>query len=298
MTSKPTPNIISSPVSADGASDSDLPDGKMTALSGPEVAHASLSARQAKEAGLLTSGTYGLHGVGSFDSIALQHCLESRLAANLSSRGSTLYKLTWKDWVTPSGASRSRLRASVRRISETDCGSSRSGWPTPTSKEAAGGEYKDPDKAMKRAMGPHANDLRDFAQMAGWNTPRATDGKNGGPNQAGGALPADAAVSGWPTPAARDWKQGSQAQNDKPRTCQLNDRVLIANGPARLTASGKMLIGSIAGMESGGPLNPAHSRWLMGYPPEWDVCGVTVMQSTRKLRRRSLPPATGKDTSQ
>ena len=34
----------------------------------------------------------------------------------------------------------------------------------------------------------------------GWPTPRATDGSNGGPNQAGGALSHDAALSGWQTP--------------------------------------------------------------------------------------------------
>jgi len=39
--------------------------------------------------------------------------------------------------------------------------------------------------------------------------------------------------------------------------------------PARLKPDGTILTGSCAEMESGGRLNPAHSLWLMGYPPQW-----------------------------
>ena len=64
---------------------------------------------------------------------------QKRLTENLKRKtaelGSTLYKLTWKEWVTPSGQSRSRLRASARRISETG----RTGWPTPATTDYKGG---------------------------------------------------------------------------------------------------------------------------------------------------------------
>lgn len=74
-------------------------------------------------------------------------------------------------------------------------------------------------------------------------------------------------------------KDGKMRHDTVPRLASLCT-------PQRLTATGEMLTGSNAEMVSGGQLNPAHSRWLMGLPAEWDDCAPTVMPSSRKSRRK------------
>ena len=166
------------------------------------------------------TATCGQHSSASLRSADLQLCLESKLQARLQNLGSTLYKLTWKPWITGSQRSRSRLRASVGRTSATD-------------------------------------------------------------------------YTGWVTPAARDWKDtpGMVAKRDgRERLDQLpRQAYMTASHPlsARLTASGVMLTGSDAGTVSGGQLNPAHSRWLMGLPPGWDDCVPTETQLTQKRQKLS-----------
>ena len=223
---------------------------------GQGLAPANLSARQARELGLLTSGICGPASPGSLRSAHLQSSLESRLRARLSSLGSTLYTLTWKPWVTPSGPSRFRLRASVRRTSETDC----TGWPTPQTSDGTGGGQ------ASRAMGAtrHGSNLNDFAMLSGWATPTTRDWKSGG----------------------TDLTKSLVRKCGKLRNDLLDYQVFLA-GPARLTESGQALTGSAAGTTSGGQLNPALSRWLMGLPTEWDDCAPTETLSMLKRQRNS-----------
>ncbi|SXD60713.1 C-5 cytosine-specific DNA methylase [Klebsiella variicola] len=134
MISSDSISAISSQGSAGGRSRCVAQDGPTIAPHGQHHAPASLSARQAKGLGLLTSGTYGPPHIGLSASAALSWSLASNLAALTRMTGSTLYKLTWKPWAMPSGRLRFRLRASARRTKETVL----IGWPTPIASNGRG----------------------------------------------------------------------------------------------------------------------------------------------------------------
>ena len=73
--------------------------------------------------------------------------------------------------------------------------------------------------------------------------------------------------------------------NEIEAVMEAKGEVLPEPRPMRLTVSGQMLTGSSAEMESGGQLDPSHSRWLMGLPPEWDDSAPTATPSQRKSRK-------------
>jgi hypothetical protein len=172
--------------------------------------------------------------------------------------------------------------------------------------------------------------LGQMAHLAGWNTPRATDGSNGGPNQANGALSADAAMCGWATPTMRDstnaanatcsrsnpdsqhhdgwtlidqsrlvgWATPKASDGDGGRTTMTkgggNSHLQIE---ARLTASGEGPTGFLLGPNgwetypASGQLNPGHSRWLMGIPAIWCECAIRASRSLKAKKRASSASA-------
>lgn len=207
-----TPNAISSEALASGPSLCDKPDGPMTRRFGQDHALASLSARQAKEAGLLTSGTSGPRFTFLSSSASLQSSLASRLQAATAMLGSTLYRMTWKQRVMPSGRLKPSLAASALRTSDPEI----TGWPTPQVADDNHSRAKDPQAYARWWLArPNAGTCTAaIAQaMTAWPTP--TVGNANGSQMAKGAsatgrrsdgskatvsLNAVGQLSAWPTP--------------------------------------------------------------------------------------------------
>lgn len=215
---------------------------------GQARAPVNLSARQAKERGLVMSDISGLLSTGSSGSVSLSVSLGSKLREKQEKLGSTLYRQTWKTKPMPSGRQLLRLVVSGLHTKEDGC----IGWQTP---KVATGKYS----------------------YAGGNKEKIALNLEG-----------QVYLTSWPTPTSRDWKDGAapSVQNSG-RTDILPHCVMQMNSLEQQTVSGRAVIGFLAETKNTGQLNPAHSRWLMGLPPKWDACAVTAMQSLSRKRKPS-----------
>lgn len=287
------------PESAGGTTLSSLLDGQKEWQCGPEAAPASLSLLQERSEHSKTSDTSGQKCSVSSRSAGLQSCLESRLQARFGMVGSMEYKQTWKRKATPAGRPYLEHTASTLHTSGSVCtgwatprsqdskhngntpGNARmgasltsqcelAGWPTPNT-----GPQNDNDSTWERRReelkAKHGNNgfgmtLGQASQLAGWPSPRTPTG--GGNHKADPKhmhkLEDAVMLAGWATASARDWKDGRASQETMNRNSRpLNEQVVMLGATSESsTAETESLVESA--------LNPAMSRWLIGYHASWD----------------------------
>jgi len=125
-----------------------------------------------------------------------------------------------------------------------------------------------------RASGRRTSD----SGSTSWPTPVVNDStgsqysySNGDHNRPVLKLPGAAQLAAWATPTTRDHKD----------TGDLSQSITRRDGKARNDTNGRLAFGmmptgSPAATEKPGQLNPALSRWLMGYNPVW--CDAAILR--------------------
>lgn len=171
------------------------------------------------------------------------------------------------------------------------------GWPTAMAASPATENYNQ--------SGNSDSSRRTVWLVTGWNAPRGTDGSKGGPNQAGGALSADAAKSAFMIPGAtlnlyRARMLACGALRPEPSHSLLREWIKNRLGDGwracleawfmgETEANVVAMLGDLPRelwlLKRGG-LNPQHSRWLMGFRREWCVAMIRAYRKMNLSKRK------------
>ena len=179
---------------------------------------------------------------------------------------------SWENWPTEGGTRNGSLfpRPMWAPATAAPAGSASPGaWPTP--------QVGTGDNSHGQISGDFRNRMEELLKQPQWSSPRASDGKNGGPNQRGskGDLMLPSMAAQWPTPASRDYRSPNahsyEARGGGMKGEQLNNYVahhfsLPQDQPIRDGRESSLIT-----PRSPRHLNPIFGAWLMGWPSAWVI---------------------------
>ena len=241
-------SATSSPASASGPTPCGERAGRTTGPSGPEVAHARDFPSPEKDSVSPTNGIFGPSGAVSSASVALGSCLVNKLTRRLEWAGSTLFKLTFKTIITPSGRPHFLLRASGRRTPATGSIS----WPTPRATDGDKGTRTLEGALAELARKGNLDELSAVAMLTSWATPTTRDHKDGVecPNvPLNNLLGRECHLASWPSPKAlevdetpedikaRRERRRQEGQENRSTSFNLGATVHLASWPTPMAGT-------------------------------------------------------------